>query len=77
MKTIPFLFVLGLLGTPLLAAADGQCGTNQEYTECGTSCPATCSNPNPPCRLECIIGCQCIRGYVLNDAYECVLPTDC
>ncbi|PYH66657.1 trypsin inhibitor-like cysteine-rich domain-containing protein [Aspergillus vadensis CBS 113365] len=72
MKAFSLLFALSLLGTPLLAAADEFCGTNQEYLECGRSCP-TCSNPNPPCRLECVMGCQCMRGYVLNDVGVIVL----
>lgn len=53
---------------------------NEEYTSCGTACPATCDNlSNPPtfCTKQCVIGCACKSGYVKNRAGECVLPCEC
>ncbi|RAH58777.1 chymotrypsin inhibitor-like protein [Aspergillus piperis CBS 112811] len=78
MKTFSIVFALGLLGTPLLTAAAPNCGSNEVFHTCGTSCVATCSEPNPAsCTLACIPGCECEEGYIRNDAYKCVLPTDC
>ena len=40
----------------------------QEYTECGTACPIACRNPNPaPCAPDCVPGCQCPLGTVLDE----------
>ena len=40
----------------------------QEYTECGTACPPTCKTPIPfPCTAECVNGCQCPAGTVLDE----------
>ncbi|OJJ75250.1 hypothetical protein ASPBRDRAFT_480797 [Aspergillus brasiliensis CBS 101740] len=76
MKTVLFLFTFGLLGAHVLAAPT--CPANQEWVNCGSTCPPSCSiNPDRPCTLQCVIGCQCIEGYVLNDAGYCVLPTNC
>ena len=40
----------------------------QEYTECGTACPPTCGAIDPvPCTLQCVAGCQCPSGTVLDE----------
>ncbi|XP_014099718.3 chymotrypsin inhibitor [Bactrocera oleae] len=55
------------------------CGKNEEFTECGTACPPKCDQRNSPnlCTLQCIVGCQCKSGYVLNNQGRCVLRRDC
>ncbi|KAG8181902.1 hypothetical protein JTE90_026060 [Oedothorax gibbosus] len=61
-------------------AANAVCGENEEFTNCGTACPMTCDNiDNPPkvCTLQCVIGCQCQKGYVRNAEGKCVLPEQC
>ncbi|XP_054739231.1 chymotrypsin inhibitor-like [Anastrepha obliqua] len=57
----------------------GSCGKNQEFTNCGSACPPKCDDGNGPtiCTLQCIIGCQCRRGYLLNSAGQCVEPRKC
>ncbi|KEY64014.1 hypothetical protein S7711_07378 [Stachybotrys chartarum IBT 7711] len=55
-----------------------ECPRNQVYTECGSACPPTCSQQGPQaCTLQCVIGCQCAQGFVLNAAGNCVSPTLC
>ena len=40
----------------------------QEYMECGTACPLTCKEQDPvPCSRQCVPGCQCPRGTVLDE----------
>ena len=46
---------------------------------CGTACPPTCSNPNPGiCTLQCVPGCQCPQGMVLDEEQnKCVTEDQC
>ncbi|XP_078511464.1 zonadhesin-like [Lissotriton helveticus] len=58
------------------------CGPNSRYTDCGTACPLTCANyENPPqmCTYQCVRGCFCEEGYVLESttSKRCIPPTDC
>ncbi|GBM98796.1 Zonadhesin [Araneus ventricosus] len=55
------------------------CGENEEFKVCGTACPATCTNPNPPpgCPKICMKGCFCIAGFIRDSAGKCVLPQFC
>ncbi|XP_061677224.1 IgGFc-binding protein [Syngnathoides biaculeatus] len=54
------------------------CPVNSHYEECGSSCQATCGDPEPRrnCSLPCVELCQCNRGYLLSDG-KCVLPSMC
>ena len=49
------------------------------FTECGTACPPTCAEPGPvPCTRQCVIGCQCPAGTVLDEvANRCVTVENC
>ena len=52
----------------------------QECVEtCVTACPPTCENPEPKsCTAECIVGCQCPNGTVLDEENnKCVMKKDC
>ena len=51
----------------------------QEFTLCGTACHPTCDAPNPEsCTKQCIIGCQCPRGLILDEENnKCVMKKDC
>ena len=51
----------------------------QIYKKCGTACPPTCRRPNPRiCILRCEIGCQCVRGLVLDEVNKkCVHESQC
>ncbi|XP_011186956.2 chymotrypsin inhibitor-like [Zeugodacus cucurbitae] len=53
------------------------CGEHEEFTTCGSACPPRCVERFAPCTLQCIVGCQCKRGYVLNKANKCVLKRNC
>ncbi|XP_060269653.1 mucin-19 [Ovis aries] len=56
------------------------CPEKHIYKECGPSNPATCSNVAPFQDIECVSGCTCPEGYLLDDIGEkgrCVLKSDC
>jgi hypothetical protein len=59
---------------PLSCAIPGQV-----YLQCGTACPPTCADPDPsPCTRQCVAGCQCPQGTVLDEiAQQCVSVEDC
>ncbi|KAG5310507.1 AMCI inhibitor, partial [Acromyrmex insinuator] len=48
-----------------------RCQRNAEWNTCGLTCPPSCNT------LQCVIGCQCKNGYLLNSLGECVLPSEC
>ncbi|XP_077431734.1 IgGFc-binding protein-like [Vanacampus margaritifer] len=54
------------------------CPINSHYELCGSTCQATCGNPDlhHNCSHPCLELCQCNRGYLLSNG-ECVLPTMC
>ena len=61
-----------------------QCGANEQYTTCGSACPATCSDlqyplPKPPkiCILICKSGCFCKQGFYRAADGKCVPPEQC
>lgn len=57
-----------------------ECGTNEHWESCGTTCPLTCENyDNPPwfCVLRCDIGCFCNEGYVRSSDGRCIKPEEC
>ena len=37
------------------------------FTQCGSACPPTCSQPNPICTRQCVPGCRCPPGTLLNE----------
>ncbi|GIX68945.1 zonadhesin [Caerostris extrusa] len=55
------------------------CGENEEFRECGTSCPTTCVNRNQRnlCQERCAKGCFCRDGFVRDPTGKCVLPRFC
>nr|KAF6496018.1 hypothetical protein HJG63_010283 [Rousettus aegyptiacus] len=57
-----------------------KCPEKHIYKECGLSNPATCSNVAPFQDSECVSGCTCPEGYLLDDIGEkgrCVLKAEC
>jgi hypothetical protein len=57
-----------------------QCSSPDEvFTECGSSCARSCRDLSADlvCKEECVPGCQCPDGKVLNYAGRCVAPTEC
>ncbi|XP_066276578.1 IgGFc-binding protein-like [Branchiostoma lanceolatum] len=54
------------------------CPVNSHYQECGTACPATCTDTGAPdaCAQPCLEGCFCDEGYVLSGD-TCVSIFDC
>ncbi|KAI5158842.1 Mucin-19 [Manis pentadactyla] len=57
-----------------------RCPEKHIYKECGPSNPATCSNVAPFQDSECVSGCTCPEGYLLDDIGKkgrCVLKAEC
>uniref|UniRef100_A0A8C4T620 Alpha-tectorin-like n=1 Tax=Erpetoichthys calabaricus TaxID=27687 RepID=A0A8C4T620_ERPCA len=54
------------------------CPPNSHYEECGTACPATCTDPSAPshCTSPCMESCICNPGYVLSVG-DCVPLYQC
>ncbi|XP_077864429.1 kielin/chordin-like protein [Saccoglossus kowalevskii] len=50
-----------------------KCPTNQTYTACGSACPPTCDQPNPAtfCGEQCVEGCFCDDGLVMDEGGIC------
>ena len=64
----------------VIHVVDIKCANNKVFMECGSSCPpATCENHEPSdlCTKECVPGCFCKEGDVLNEDGVCVKLTDC
>ncbi|GFT45325.1 zonadhesin [Nephila pilipes] len=55
------------------------CGANEEFKQCGTACPASCTNHTTPrpCPDICVKGCFCLPGYVRGPEGKCILPQSC
>ncbi|XP_039439707.1 zonadhesin-like [Culex pipiens pallens] len=58
------------------------CPRHEVFTECGSSCPATCNsilerNANRVCPDICVRGCVCREGFVRNRDGKCIPPDRC
>ncbi|RZB41740.1 TIL domain containing protein [Asbolus verrucosus] len=62
-----------------LDECQGACRDNEEFKECGVTCPPSCLQPIPSCTNNCCMkGCFCKEGYVLeSDSQECVEENEC
>ena len=70
------IFTSAVHSFPLIPG-DKECSIpSQVFMECGTACPPTCADPNPGCTLQCVRGCQCPSGTVLQGD-RCILPENC
>lgn len=57
---------------------DQDCPEDQHYEECGSACPLTCAAPEPrACTLQCVPGCYCNKGLLLNSKGVCVQAKKC
>uniref|UniRef100_A0A8K9UVC9 SCO-spondin n=1 Tax=Oncorhynchus mykiss TaxID=8022 RepID=A0A8K9UVC9_ONCMY len=56
------------------------CPRGQVFSDCVSSCPPSCSSPQPPasgqCREECVGGCECPFGLYLHQGL-CLRRDDC
>ncbi|XP_069502497.1 SCO-spondin-like [Ambystoma mexicanum] len=57
-----------------------QCGSGKEYSDCVSSCPASCAtvgtSEQGSCRDECVSGCECPPGLYLEEG-ACVKEEEC
>ncbi|XP_061607135.1 alpha-tectorin isoform X3 [Phyllopteryx taeniolatus] len=55
-----------------------RCPPNSRYSRCVPVCPPQCASARGQrdCTQDCVEGCQCDQGYVLNGK-SCILPQDC
>ena len=61
-----------------------ECGENEEFNSCGSSCPKTCDDFAYPistkpkiCTAVCVLGCFCKSGYYKNKKGKCVKSSEC
>ncbi|KAM9774698.1 SCO-spondin [Syngnathus typhle] len=60
------------------------CPRGQVFSDCVSSCPPSCTSPQPPgpaasagqCREECVGGCECLPGLYLHQG-QCLKKDDC
>ncbi|TRY86466.1 hypothetical protein DNTS_025551, partial [Danionella cerebrum] len=56
------------------------CPNGQIFSDCVSSCPASCTSPHPPtsaqCREECVGGCECPPGLFLHSG-RCLKRDEC
>ncbi|TNM84474.1 hypothetical protein fugu_008652, partial [Takifugu bimaculatus] len=54
------------------------CPPNSHYSSCTSACPPQCApaRGQRDCSHDCVEGCQCDQGYVLNGK-SCILPQNC
>ncbi|XP_037818500.1 chymotrypsin inhibitor-like [Lucilia sericata] len=73
------IFLVFVVVLVFAAAVQAQhCGPNQEFYPCGSACPSRCGEFGmKACTANCVVGCQCKRGYMLNAKNECVPPEEC
>lgn len=74
---LPILLENGTCAT--LADCPGKtCPYNQVFNQCGSPCPRTCSNPNPPCIKMCEAKCECPPSTpILLDNGTCITLDEC
>ena len=73
-----FNFVLQALLHHHINTAGCTAINGQEYSECASPCPATCSQPDPLCIAVCQPGCACPTGQVIHEeSARCVLLEEC
>lgn len=70
---------LRIVWSTILGGTTERCSKpHQKYEECGTACPPSCKTPKPEaCTEQCVKGCFCEPGYVLDDQGNCVDPKRC
>ncbi|VDM63703.1 unnamed protein product [Angiostrongylus costaricensis] len=56
-----------------ITALSNECGQNEVFDFCGSSCEPSCRDPNPQtCTFQCVTGCRCKDGFLRNDKGRCV-----
>ncbi|KAL7040824.1 hypothetical protein ACKWTF_000531 [Chironomus riparius] len=55
------------------------CPDGQVFDQCGEACSRTCYDlqKDTPCKLQCVEGCRCPPGQVLDENNECVVISMC
>ena len=55
------------------------CKENEEWNNCGSACPAKCSDSAPQtCTEQCTAGCFCKSGFILNkENGNCIPKNEC
>jgi len=62
-----------VMGVCVSVQLEERCPSGMHYTSCGTACPDRCNKTKPPfCTKQCVPGCVCDEGLVLDDNGTCV-----
>nr|XP_002738803.1 PREDICTED: SCO-spondin-like [Saccoglossus kowalevskii] len=66
-------------GVSMCCLVDIECPPNQVYNSCGSACPPTCDIPFPvgECTEQCIEGCFCEDGLILDIGNVCIPQSEC
>lgn len=65
---------------PKVKECEVKCPPGQLYEQCGEACSRSCAdlrNEADSCKLQCVEGCRCPSGQVMDDNGECVLTSMC
>lgn len=67
-----------LISLPTCLLPVQSCPPNSHYSSCVSVCPPQCApaRGQRDCSQDCVEGCQCDQGYVLNGK-NCILPQNC
>ncbi|KAF5302455.1 hypothetical protein FQR65_LT08545 [Abscondita terminalis] len=75
MKVVLFFFALTIV---VAVVSSTRCGNNEEFSECHSHCPPTCTDPGTrPCIASCKVGCDCKQGFLRNSNGQCVSRNKC
>ncbi|GBP26750.1 Mucin-5B [Eumeta japonica] len=74
-----FLSALVICASREISDESKTCPPNSQYNECGTACPRTCADKDEQglCTAQCVRGCYCKPGHILDNSGACVPEESC
>ncbi|CAL2047680.1 unnamed protein product [Caenorhabditis brenneri] len=72
------LLVVAAAQAQLSSTRDEDCKDNETFQTCGSACEPSCDAPSPGfCTLQCVVGCQCDKGFFRRSDKACVTKDQC
>ncbi|EGT41608.1 hypothetical protein CAEBREN_09997 [Caenorhabditis brenneri] len=72
------LLVVAAAQAQLSSTRDEDCKDNETFQTCGSACEPSCDAPSPGfCTLQCVVGCQCDKGFFRRSDNACVTKDQC